>query len=239
MNITLTREQVRQVDRLAIEQLGIPGIVLMENAARGATDAVLAYLNTRRQIAFASASAVILCGGGNNGGDGYAMARHLHNRGVKVALYALKAPADLQGDAATNCTICQHMGLPIHLLGDDEVAISKAAAVWAKADLLVDAILGTGFQGEVREPAASIIARVNRLAQPVVVAVDVPSGLDCQTGTPSSATIQADLTVTFVASKTGFDQPAAKAVLGEVVVADIGVPPELIARITGQSLTSG
>ena len=236
MNITLTREQVRQVDRLAIDQLGIPGIVLMENASRGAAEVALAHLQTHRQITADKASAVILCGGGNNGGDGYAIARHLHNRGVKVTLYALKAPAELDGDAAINCTICQRMGLPIHILTDAK-AVAEAAKAWNQADLLIDAILGTGFHGEVREPAAIAITHANQLSQPVIIAVDVPSGLDCQTGTPSNATIAADVTVTFVAVKTGFAQAAARAVLGQVVVADIGVPPELIAEVAGQSLT--
>lgn len=225
-NAPLTRDQVREVDRLAIESLGIPGIVLMENAARGATQALLARLAPPRP----PARVAIVCGGGNNGGDGYAMARHLHNHGCAVTLDAMKDPAGLSGDAATNHAICRRMGLAIEPVLE-KPAIEAAAQRWAAADAVVDAMLGTGFAGEVREPMATAIRQLNALSGPLVLAVDVPSGLDCQSGAAAEATVRADVTVTFVARKTGFDAPGAAAWLGEVVVADIGAPPELIDRV--------
>ncbi|MEX0745612.1 MAG: NAD(P)H-hydrate epimerase [Phycisphaeraceae bacterium] len=223
---SLTRYQVREVDRLAIEQLGIPGLVLMENAALGATQALLSRLKPAR----GRARVAVLCGGGNNGGDGYAMARHLHNAGLAVTVYALKDPAKLTGDAATNHTICQRMGLAIELVLDAS-AIEATARQWGEAAAVVDALLGTGFAGEVREPMATAIRQVKDLTGPLVLAVDVPSGLDCQTGEVAGATVRADVTVTFVARKTGFDAAGAAAWLGEVVVVGIGVPPELIEQV--------
>ncbi|MFA9480419.1 NAD(P)H-hydrate epimerase [Phycisphaerales bacterium AB-hyl4] len=219
----LTRDQVRELDRLAIESLGIPGIVLMENAAAGAAAELRARLGRR-------AKAAILCGGGNNAGDGYAMARHLHNHGHGVTLYALKDPAKLTGDAATNHAICQRMGLPIEQLADAG-AIEAAADRWAEADAVVDALLGTGFAGEVREPQATAIRLLNAMSGPTVLAVDVPSGLDCQTGEAAEACVRADVTATFVARKTGFDVAEARRWLGEVVVVGIGAPPELVERV--------
>ncbi|MEX0654023.1 MAG: NAD(P)H-hydrate epimerase [Phycisphaeraceae bacterium] len=233
----LTRGQVREVDRLAIEELGIPGMVLMENAAAGAVRVLLDTLAQRRGIApgrGGGLSVAVLCGGGNNGGDGYAMARHLHNHGAAVTLYAFKPPAELRGDALTNCAICQRMGLPI-VPAIEEMDLTAMAEGWAQADAVVDALLGTGFSGTVRPSLAAVMARVNALAGPVVLAVDVPSGLDCDSGTVgpggTAAAVRADVTVTFVARKVGFDKPGAAAWLGEVVVVGIGAPPELVVRV--------
>ena len=230
---TLSREQVRQVDRRAVAELGIPGIVLMENAAINAA-AVAIDLLEQTGTHLREAKIAIVCGGGNNGGDGYAMARQLHNWGAAVRLFAMKAADKLDGDAAVNAKICQAMGLAIDVLFDAS-AVAAAARWWAGADLIVDAMLGTGFSGQVREPMASAIRAINALSQPAVVAVDVPSGLDCQTGQASEATVRATVTVTFVASKTGFDSASALDYLGRVVVAEIGVPPELIHAVARES----
>ncbi len=225
---TLTRLQVREVDRLAIEELGIPGIVLMENAARNAAAAILDVIEGQLQLTPVDARVVVLCGGGNNGGDGYAIARHLHNVGATVILIAAKAPAELSGDAATNHAICAAMGLDIR-------PVECAAEALRGGHVAVDALLGTGFAGEVRPPLASLIALTNesRATQGLVtVAIDVPSGLDCDTGQPAAPTIEADLTVTFVAAKPGLLAESARPYVGELVVADIGSPPELIAQAT-------
>ena len=217
--MNLTRQQVREVDRLAIEQLGIPGIVLMENAARGAAEAVLALLGDDLAAAAVSpgagaqARAAVLCGGGNNGGDGYAIARHLHNAGVAVAVYAAVDTDRLAGDAAVNCRIVRRMGLTVAPILSAEQAAAHSPA-WADSHVIVDALLGTGFWGEVRQPLASIIQQCNAASAqadgPKVVAVDVPSGLDCDTGQPAAATVRADITVTFVAAKAGFAAAAAR-----------------------------
>ena len=218
----LTRAQVREVDRIAIEEIGIPGIVLMENAARGLADAA------RELVEPAAARVAIVCGGGNNGGDGYALARHLHNAGAEVRCYAVKPVAELRGDAAVNAGIAERMGLPVETVAE-RGAIEAAAPGWRDSDLVVDALLGTGFAGTVRDPVAAAIERIN--AAPAVLAVDIPSGLDADAGEPSNATVRATATVTFVAEKVGFRAAAARPYLGALHVAGIGAPRELIDRV--------
>lgn len=230
----LTRQQVRAVDRLAIEELGIPGVVLMENAGRSAAEAILNLLRQRKTSA-PRAKVGILCGGGNNGGDGYVIARHLHNHGHAVTIFAAVAPENLKGDAAIHAAIVRNMALTIHVIRDEIQAIALATE-WPAMDLLVDALLGTGFTGDsVRPPLAPMIRQANAARERgvAVVAVDLPSGLDADTGQAAAPTLRADLTVTFVAPKIGFAHAAEW--LGQVNVADIGIPPELIPRVAGES----
>ncbi|MEX0777251.1 MAG: NAD(P)H-hydrate epimerase [Phycisphaeraceae bacterium] len=233
--IALTREQVRQIDRLAVESLAIPSIVLMENAARNTAQEILLLLEEELHLIANDAKVAIVCGGGNNGGDGLAIARHLHNHGAAVDVYLTKQPEELEGDAATNLAIVHRMGLPILVITND-ADLGSAAEQWREAHVLVDASLGTGFAGPVREPLAGVIAQCNAAGQHGVkiVAVDVPSGLDCDTGEPGNATIVANLTVTFVAMKVGFAQPAAEPYVGQVVVVDIGTPPSLMMEVLRQ-----
>lgn len=224
--IHLTRAQSRELDRRAIEELGIPGCVLMENAGRGAAEAIVA---ARREAG--PRRAAIVCGAGNNGGDGYVVARHLAIRGWTVELAALGDPARLTGDAALNHGICRAMGLAVAVL--DEAGPGAAARGWARADVLVDAVLGTGFRGELRPAARATIEAMNAARGPLAVALDVPSGLDADTGRPSDATFRADLTVTFAAPKVGFLAEEAAPWLGRLVVAGIGTPPALVAGVAG------
>ena len=214
----MTRAEVREVDRRAIEEFGIPGMVLMENAGRGAADiaqAMLAGIDAPRVL--------ILCGKGNNGGDGFVMARHLHNRGVPVeTFYAGKAADAGEGDGGANLRIVQKMSIPLaEVLTPEEVA--ALADPLAHYDLIVDALLGTGLQGEPREPTRSLIAAANASGRPVL-AVDIPSGLDCDTGQALGDAVRATRTATFVAHKMGFTKPEARAYCGAVTVVDIGVP---------------
>lgn len=231
---SLTREQVRRVDRLAIEQLGIPGVVLMENAGINAADVATGMLE-----AVQGGKAAIICGGGNNGGDGFVIARHLFNAGRTVVVYLAADPAKLGGDAKVNYDICHRMGVKIMRI-DDEQSLAEQSAHWSAADLLVDALLGTGFDASrgLRGHAGAVIRAINAAgaarrdgrAGPLVLSIDVPSGLDCETGEPAEAAVQADATVTFVARKTGFEKEPAQAYLGEVFVAGIGVPSSLVDR---------
>lgn len=216
--IALTRNQVREVDRRAIEEYGIPGIVLMENASRAAADAAMAML-----VRPAGSRVLILCGGGNNGGDGLAIARHLHNHGVIVTIGLTIDPGRYTGDALINWKIVQAMGLPRHTATAELVRSER----W---ELIVDAIFGTGLAQTPREPFPALAEAVNASGQPVL-AIDVPSGLDCDTGKPLGACIRAKRTITFVAPKTGFANPAAAEYLGEVIVGDIGCPMELIDAV--------
>ncbi len=223
MDKTLTRQQVRRVDELAISEYAMPGIILMENAGRNAAG----YIHHRYSD---SREAIILCGPGNNGGDGCVIARHLHNCGWDVSLIVMGNRSRFSNDLETNFRICERMKLPCIMMPDVQSVVSVADAREGNA-VIVDALLGTGFRGEVRGPTAGLIAMMNNLSKKAMIAVDVPSGLDCDTGLPSNATIRADLTITFVASKRGFTAEGAQNWTGEVMVADIGVPVELIDRV--------
>lgn len=209
--IVLTREQVRAIDQWAIRELGLPGIVLMENAGRGAAEALLA-----RGV---SGPIVICTGGGNNGGDGYVMARHLWLAGCEVRVRECAAPSRLSPDASLYRSVAERLGIDLRRrnsardLGDD----------LAHAEWIVDALLGTGLTAEVRDDAADVIRAINA-ASAQVFAVDLPSGLDCDRGIPFGVSIAADVTATFVARKAGFENPDARRWTGDVVVVGIGVP---------------
>lgn len=223
----LTRAQVREVDRLAIEKYGIPGIVLMENASRNAADFVL---DMNRQLG----PIAIVCGRGNNGGDGFAMARHLCNAGESVTLFLACDPKGLQGDALTNATIATNMEIPQRAFNSPD-AIEAALPALHAAAIIIDAVLGTGFSGNARPPLDRVIEAINTAERAAIVAVDVPSGLDCDTGEPSNATVRANHTVTFVANKLGFLSRSAEDYTGNIHVADIGSPPELIQEVLSGS----
>lgn len=209
----LSRDQVRAFDQHAIQKLGIPGPVLMENAGRGAAQ-VLQSLGINGRV-------VICCGKGNNGGDGLVMARHLANWGFDAACFVFAMPEDLTADALLQFKIVQNMGRPLRIV-DVENQLDELTAIFANADWLVDALFGTGLTGSVRAPLDRVIDRIN-VSGKRVLAVDIPSGLDCDTGLPLGPTIRAEHTVTFVAPKLGFRNPASAEFTGRVHVVDIGI----------------
>ncbi len=213
----LTREQIREIDRRAIEEYGIAGVVLMENAGRNAAELIRANLREMDQ----PAAVCILCGRGNNGGDGFVIARHLFNAGLRVEIILFADPEKLAPDAKVNHDIAHKMEIPIRPFAE-----SDAAACVSRARVVVDALLGTGFSGEVRPPLDRAIELINSADHALKVAIDVPSGLDCNTGRPAAATVRADLTITFVAPKVGFARAAEYT--GRVLTADIGAPRTLL-----------
>ena len=224
MNITLTREQVRRVDELAIHRFGIAGLVLMENAGRNAAAIIdRAYGPTGR--------AVIFCGSGNNGGDGCVIARHLHNASWSIRVVLAGDVSRMTPDTSANYRVTEAMGLA-PLVAVDAATQQAVASTIMSEEIVVDALLGTGFSGEVRSPLADLIHAINAASKRAVVAVDLPSGLDCDTGTAGQATIRADLTITFVARKLGFDVPGVVPYVGRIEVADIGAPRELLAEVS-------
>jgi NAD(P)H-hydrate epimerase len=202
----LTRDQVRAIDRRAIDEFGVPGVVLMENAGRGAAE-VLLSLGARGPV-------LVCCGKGNNGGDGLVIARHLDNRGLPVRVLLFANPEELTGDAATNCDIIRRSGVPLEV---------RAGPPLEAAEWIVDALFGTGLAGAVRPPFDAVIATINASGAKVL-AVDIPSGLDCDSGEPLGPTVRADHTVTFVAAKKGFENPASQQWVGAIHVVDIGAP---------------
>ena len=217
----MTRDELREVDRRAIEEFGLPGLVLMENAGRNAA-ALLLNLGIQGPVA-------ICCGKGNNAGDGFVIARHLENAGVEVRVLLATPASAIGGDAAVELNVLRRAGTPVVDAPPD------IAAVWpdelARADWIVDALLGTGFQGTVRAPFLSAIAAINA-AHRKVLAIDLPSGLDCDTGEGLRNCVRATHTATFVARKPCFDAPGATDITGPVHVLDIGVPRALLLELT-------
>ncbi len=202
-----TAEEMSRADRGA-QALGIPGGSLMERA--GAEMARVALED------YAPGRVLVVAGGGNNGGDGFVIARELHRAGAEVAVLATKD--DYEGDPGTNFEALRNLG--VRFVGSDELGADLGGA-----DLVVDALLGTGFSGEVREREARIIEEMNASTAPIL-AVDIPSGVDGTTGEVQGAAVRADLTVCAHAAKAGCVISPGREHAGEVVAVDIGIPPE-------------
>ena len=214
----MTRKQVRAFDQWAINELSIPGPVLMENAGRGCTEVILQHFSVKP-----AAKVSIFCGTGNNGGDGFVIARHLSNAGIKPHVIICGQKEKIAGDALINLKIIQNMPIPIDVIDMNEGRIApRIDDVASKSDLVVDAIFGTGLNGSLRPPYIELIDTINA-ASPAILAVDIPSGLDCDLGTPLPTAIKASATVTFVAVKTGFTFPKAKEYTADIYVASIGI----------------
>jgi NAD(P)H-hydrate epimerase len=216
----LTRAQARALDDKAIHELGIPSIVLMENAGRGMAELLLKLGGT--------GPVAVCCGKGNNGGDGFVIARHLGIAGASVRLLLFADPATLSGDAAINFNILVKSGQAVEvMLPLDEERLRTALA---GADWVVDALFGTGLEGPVRPPFDRVIEIINASGKRVL-AVDIPSGLDCDTGQPMGASVRADHTATVLANKAGFVTPEARPWVGQVHVIDLGVPRVLFSSM--------
>jgi NAD(P)H-hydrate epimerase len=206
----MTREELRDYDARAIAG-GIPGIVLMESAGRGATDLLVTEGISGR--------VGIVAGRGNNGGDGFVIARHLVDRGYRVHVELLFQPETLRGDALIAYQGAQYLNVP--MLSFDPV---RSAERLAECEWIVDAILGTGSVGSPRPPTDEAIRIINRLGKKVL-AVDLPSGLDANSGEANDPTVRATLTATFVARKRGFDRSTSLEWTGPIHVVSIGAGP--------------
>jgi NAD(P)H-hydrate epimerase len=264
------RVAIREVDRIAVEEFGIPSLLLMENASRHAADVALGMMER-----VARPRVLIVAGTGNNGGDGLAAARHLSNAGLAVGVLLAADDEDFRGDAACHLSIVRRMRLPVEVgleggvdataraliaglaqAGDASArggAGREAGATRGRAgaaresrsrgsasdrlsevpDLVVDALFGTGLDREISGVHAELVALVNELGSEgaKVLAVDIPSGLDAETGEPHGIAVRADVTVTFVGLKTGMRRLKAQEYVGDVVVGDIGAPRELVERL--------
>ena len=209
-----------------MEEYGLSGLVLMENAGRGVADRLCAM--------GIDGPVVICCGKGNNAGDGFVIARHLDLRGFAVRVLLWAEPSELTGDAAANFRILERAGVPIETFGDEHDA-TRLEEQLSGAAWIVDALLGTGARGEPRPPLDAVIDQLNAAAA-AKLAVDLPSGLDCDTGVPARHTIRAAATCTFVAAKAGFLAPGAEQYTGLVYVLDIGAPRKLIEEVLTDSV---
>lgn len=255
----LTRSQVRELDRRAIEELGIPSFTLMENAAREAAreaerllraHGVQQAMNRMRQpgskddiprtvaevqawkssLGFSAQPTVVLCGPGNNGGDGLALARTLHNRGHGVAVVYCGPPDGLQAagpDVQLNAALLARLGLSIHHVCDGPSA-RQIQPLLMQTALIVDGLFGTGLTRPVEDPQRAVIQLANE-SPAVRLALDIPSGLDADTGQVLGICLRADLTVTFAALKPGFALGAGPSCCGKITVAEIGIPQAWIA----------
>ena len=223
MEKSLTREEMRELDRKAIEEYKIPGIVLMENAGRNVAEEILKMIDDPQQ-----AKVAILCGKGNNGGDGFVVARHLHNHSISVYVFLVAKISDIlkDGDAGTNLQILLNMKIPVKEILDIP-GVNSILKELNGYNILADALFGTGLSGDVREPFKTLISGVNNLNKPTL-SVDIPSGLDCNTGKFLGAAIKATKTVTFAVAKKGFYLNDGPSYTGKVIVSDIGIPKELI-----------
>jgi NAD(P)H-hydrate epimerase len=216
----LTAEQMREVDRQAIELIGLPGVVLMESAGRAAAEIIDARFAELRP-----GPLLVLAGPGNNGGDGYVVARHLLNRCWQVVTLVLAPVQKITGDASTHLQALQNSGGHVHFADDSKTLATLLASHPAR--LLVDALLGTGLTAEVRGVVAEGIDWIDGSALPVI-ALDLPSGIDASTGKVLGRAVRADLTVTFVCPKLGHALYPGAAMVGELVTADIGIPRILL-----------
>ncbi|HZW29998.1 MAG TPA: NAD(P)H-hydrate epimerase [Isosphaeraceae bacterium] len=246
----LSREEVRRLDVQAAQELGLPSLLLMENAGRGAAGwlaelagALSPEVHGRPFSLPASMPGpdlprgpapprvLILCGPGNNGGDGGVVARHLDAWGFPVRVIWFARGDQLRGDAAVQWNILAKSGVAQSAWFDDHpgAAIDPAALLplLADADWLVDGLLGTGLSRPVEGPLRTVIEAVNQSGKPIF-ALDLPSGLDADTGQPLGVAVRANATATFAAAKLGFNAPGAADYTGEVAIIDIGLPRRLL-----------
>ena len=219
----VTASEMREMDTMTINEAGIPGVVLMENAARSASKVFLNHFNPPD-----GSSIVILCGKGNNGGDGYVMARHLHEKGMDVSVMITGEKSSISGDALINLRIIEKLGLKISEITDDDT-LQYASDIILRCSYIIDGLLGTGLNSPVRGIYKKLIENVNQSGKPVM-SIDIPSGLNADTGSKMGTAVKAHLTVTFGFPKPGqLVYPGAELV-GRLVNIDIGIPGKIYDR---------
>lgn len=217
----MTRDQARAFDARAINIIGIPGVVLMENAGRSCAELIREKLKH-----MALPKVCIFCGTGNNGGDGFVIARHLKNYGFAVTVVIFGDMDKIKGDAKINLNVVQSLKLAVEKIDPEAADIpQQVRKIASGVDMIVDSLLGTGLSGNVKDGYKQIIETINTL-KCSVLAVDIPSGLDCDTGQPLGAAVKADYTVTFGALKKGFTYEQAKQYTGDIYIASIGIEPD-------------
>lgn len=218
----LTAAEMQEVDRRTIEDIGIPGVVLMENAGREVAATIV-----QRFAAAPIKSALVLAGKGNNGGDGFVVARHLLDSGWQVQTLALAERASVTGDAAVNLGALENCGGEVRFAADAD-QLEACLATMEEPTVLIDALFGTGLSKPVEGHSLAVIEWLNRHQAPVV-AVDVPSGVDASTGRVLGVAVNADLTVTFAFPKVGLVTYPGAGNTGDLVVAEIGIPANVKA----------
>jgi NAD(P)H-hydrate epimerase len=222
--ILVTAKEMQEMDRKTIEDFGMPGMVLMENAGRGATRFLLEQFR-----GIENKRVGVIAGRGNNGGDGFVIARCLKQKGIQVHVYLLSEANRVQGDAAANLKLLQPLEVPVVAI-PDKASFSKYQSEMAGLDVWVDAILGTGLKSDVKGYFKTIIEFINGLNKPVM-AVDIPSGLNSDTGQACGVCIRAKATATFAFAKTGHIVHPGAAYVGSLKIVDIGIPSHIVNEV--------
>lgn len=228
METVVTSAEMQACDRYAIDTLKIPGLILMENAGRGVVEMMEKHFGS-----MAGKTVIIVCGKGNNGGDGYVVARHLFNRGARIVVVLIGEAFELKGDAKVNFESIRKIASKFKTDGKlqiKELKSKRSLKLLPKADIIVDAIFGTGFSGEVREPYKSIIDWINK-TKCKKVSIDIPSGVNADNGEVSNVAVKADLTVTMALRKIGLITGEGRSYAGKVEVVDISMPSETLKKL--------
>ena len=217
----VTVKEIQKIDKIAIERYGIPSIVLMESAGRAVAEEVKKSLRGKKKP-----RVCVVCGSGNNAGDGFVAARHLINAGISTKIFLVGKAQQLKHDAAVNYRILERMKCPVRKVVSGHAWTLQEIF---KADVVVDAIFGVGLNRDIAGVFRDVIETINRKAK-YVVAADIPSGLDGTTGAIYGACVKAHKTVTFSFPKKGFFKNHGPRQAGEVVVVDIGIPARVIKK---------
>ncbi len=219
-----TAKRIQRLDDIATNRYGIPSVCLMENAGRLVAEEIIKYCDRTGK-----SSICVVCGVGNNAGDGFVIARYLKESDLKVSVLHVGSAGDLKKDALINYTIFKKLGNKVDSF---KKLNATHAAVLKKADVIVDALFGVGLNREIGPPFKEVIEAINK-AQGYVVSVDVPSGIDATTGIMYGIAVKAKKTVTFTLAKAGLLKGFGKKCAGTIKVVDIGIPKALIKRICG------
>ncbi len=225
----LNTQQMREADRRTIDEIGIPSVVLMENAGRQAVAAMEAAFED-----LPTTRVGVMCGRGNNGGDGFVVARTLIQRGIETSVFLLGSVADVRGDARTNLEVLGRIGLTVVEITNAQEWELHFSEV-SQCELIVDAILGTGFHGQLSGLLETVVADLNGLGVPIV-AIDLPTGVSADTPEVEGEAIEASMTVTLAAPKIPLVLPPADSHSGDLVIADIGIPIPVLDDVEGPYL---
>lgn len=222
----LNAAQMREADRFTIEDIGIPSFVLMENAGRQVVSAIETAFESRLEGRVA-----VLCGRGNNGGDGFVVARTLIQRGIDTVVFIIGSVSDVRGDARLNLDILGRLGVTVVEIGDEQTWELHFSEI-SQCSLIVDAIFGTGLKAALGGMMETVVADVNASGIPIV-SIDLPSGLSADTPQLVGDCVDASMTVTLAAPKLPLVLPPGEAHAGDVVIADIGIPSEVLDGLEG------
>ncbi len=218
-NFSLSCEQTRLIDQYIIHEIGLPSVILMENAGHGIAQHLLSF-NPKGKI-------IVCCGKGNNGGDGYVIARYLNIYGIKVQVFVFSHENDIKGDAKIHHDVIKKIGIPLEYFDQINLNHSALLQILNNAEWVIDGIFGTGLSGKIDPFYFELINTINKTSAKIL-SIDIPSGLNCNTGKPFGTAIEANITCTLLSMKTGFLNEEAQKYLGKVEVINLGIANQVI-----------